>query len=169
MPALPGMELGPPPPGAPRALPKGFAFRTRWSGNIASLLGAVLFGFGTATATPMVITGHWLPALFPAFFALGGFSLLRYGLNHASGILRAFRHGVATTGKVASIGLDPTQSLNGKHPWKLIYHFPVNGQLTEGKLVSFDSTLAHRRIGQPVWVLYREQDPNQNTLFPPVK
>lgn len=163
------MELGPPPPEAPRPLPKGFAWRTRVSRNIATLVGFGLLFVAALMLIPMLAQGLWLPALFPAFFALGGFGMARYGISHANGVLRAFRHGVAERGKVASIGRDFSQSVNGTHPFKLIYHFPVNGHWHEGRLISFDSTLGERRPGQPLWVLYLADQPEVSTLYPPVK
>jgi hypothetical protein len=100
---------------------------------------------------------------------LGGFSMLRYGWKSASATLRAFQQGTATKGKIAGINIDTTQSINNQHPWKLIYHFTAGGQQHEGVLISWDSTIASRRTGQPLWVLYVEDDPSQCTLYPPVK
>jgi hypothetical protein len=167
MPPMPGMELGPPPPATPRALPKGFAFRQRFSKNIATILGlaismfSLLFFLAMLRAKPVV-------AVLPGLFLLGGLSMLRYGWKTASATLRAFRYGVATEGRIAAIKLDTTQSINSQHPWKVIYHFTADGQQHEGVLISWDSTIASRRTGLPLWVLYVEGDPSQCTLYPPV-
>lgn len=168
MPPLPGMELGPPPPPTPRELPKGFAFRTRFTSNIATLVGLIFFGVGSIL-TIAFLFAHPLAALFPLLFALGGFGMLRYGLTTAGNTLRAFRTGLAKEGKVHSVSFDTTTTVNGKHPYKLTYHFQLDGQLHEGKVVSFDSTLSQRRSGQPLWVLYVEGAPDKNTLYPPVR
>lgn len=168
MPPPPGMELGPKPPDVPRTLPKGFAFRQRFSRNIATILGLVISMFGLLFFLAMLRAKPWV-AIFPGIFMLGGFSMFRYGWMHASGILRAFQHGVATEGKIAGISIDTTQSINNQHPWKLIYHFTANGQQQEGVLISWDSTIATRSTGQPMWVLYVENDPSQSTLYPPLK
>ncbi len=169
LPPPPGKELGPPPPAAPRPLPKGFALRTRLTSNMATLIGGAFLLIAFMMGLPMVVQKLWLPALIPAFFALGGFGMVRHGLAHANGILRAFRHGVAEKGKIASIGKDTTQSVNNVHPWKLVYHFPVNGHMHEGKVISFDSTIGKRMPGQPLWVLYLPDQPDLSTLYPPVK
>lgn len=167
MPPLPGMELGSPPPPAPRSLPKHYAFRVRWAGNIMVLVGAVFTMFGTLLFLPMVVNRLWA-ALFPLFFMIGGLSMFRHGWKGASGKLRAFRHGEAVKGKIASISKDTSQSVNGRHPWRLVYHFPVGKQMQEGVLTSFDSTIGERRSGQPLWVLYVQDDPSQNALYPPL-
>lgn len=52
---------------------------------------------------------------------------------------------------------------------KLTYHFRLGGLLYGGVITSFDSTLADRPAGQPVWALCVEKDPMQNTLYPPLK
>lgn len=168
MPPKPGHELGTPPPAVPRPLPAGYEMRTRFF-NIGVLLGlafTLLPGFIIAA---LIAQGKWLPALFPLLFLLGGFSLFRYAWGKASGIIRALRHGTAVAGKVAALNLDMHQSMNGRHPWRLVYHFTVDGHNLEGVVTTFDTTLADRRSGQPVWVLYNEKDPNQNTLYPPMK
>lgn len=168
MPPLPGMEIGPPPPPAPRTLPKGFALRTRLTGNIATWIGLIFFGFGSFMTTAVFFANPWF-ALFPLLFALGGFGMLRYGLIQAKHTLKAFKQGTAIAGNVHSLSSDTTQTVNGKHPYKLIYHFQLNGNLHDGSVVSFDSTLSKRRSGQPLWILYLPDDPTKNTLYPPVR
>lgn len=163
------MELGPPPPAAPRALPKGVAMRTRFTANMGNLLGAAFLFIGGVMMVPMIANKIWWPLLFPGFYALGGIGMLRHGITHANGILRAFQHGVAEQGRIASISKKTSQSINGAHPWKLVYHFPVNGHMHEGILVSFDATIGQRRPGQPLWVLYLAGEPSNSTLYPPVK
>jgi len=168
MPPLPGMELGPPPPAAPRTLPKGFALRTRLTGNIATWVGLIFFTFGSLMTVAIFFAKPWA-SLFPLFFVLGGFGMLRLGLTQANNTLRAFRFGTAVAGSVHQVSFDTSQSVNGKHPYKLTYHFQVGGNLHEGAIVSFDSTLSQRRSGQPLWILFHPDDPAQNTPYPPVR
>ncbi len=168
MPPMPGMELGPPPPATPRALPKGFAFRQRFSKNFGTVIGLLFTVVGSLFFVALL---HAKPvtAIIPGLMLLGGLSMLRHGWIHASGILRAFRHGVATEGTIAAINIDTTQSINNVHPRKLIYHFTAGGQQHEGVHISWDTTISNRRTGQPLWVLYLEDDPSKSTLYPPVK
>ncbi len=168
MPPLPGMELGSPPPGAPRTLPKGFAMRTLLTSNFATIFGLVITGFSSLFTWAMLVAKPWV-AIFPGLFLLGGLSMLRYGWKQGRATLRAFRHGEAVQGKLATLEKDTTTTVNGKHPWKLIYHFQLGNELHEGKVISFDSTVGTRTRGQPLWVLYVEKDPAQNTLYPPIR
>jgi hypothetical protein len=162
------MELGPPPPPTPRVLPKGFALRTRLTGNVATWVGLIFFTFGSLMAVAIFFASPWA-TLFPLFFALGGFGMLRLGLTQANNTLRAFRFGTAVAGQVHSVGLDSSNRINDQYARKLTYHFQIENQLHEGTLSSFDSTLSTRRSGQPLWVLYLPEDPTKNTLYPPVR
>jgi hypothetical protein len=168
MPPLPGMELGPPPPPAPRDLPKGFAFRQLVKGNIATVAGACLLGFGGLFTWAMLVAKP-IVAVIPGCAVLGGFFIMRHGLVKARRVLRAFREGVAVQGKVASVMSDRSMTVNGQHPLKLIYHFVAEGQEHEGALTSFDRTTGNRLSGQPLWVLHVKGDPAQCTLYPPMK
>ncbi len=108
-------------------------------------------------------------ALVPLIFAVPGYFLLRHGLKQASGVLQAFTEGEAVRGTIHSIKKDRTQSMNDKHPWKLIYHFEIQGEVHEGELVSFSSAVSQRRPGQPVWVVYVKEAPSRSTIYPPFK
>lgn len=168
LPLMGSQELGEEPPPAPRKLPKGFAFRTRWSGNIATIAGGAFFVVASLFFTAF-LKARTFAALVPLFFMVGGFFLFRQGWIHASKVLRAFRRGIAVGGEVYECRIDRTQSMNGEHPYKLTWHFTVEGRQYEGSVTSFDSTLGSRGRGQPVWVLYVPRDPEQNTLYPPVR
>jgi hypothetical protein len=168
MPRLPGQELGEPPPPVPREFPKGFAFRTRWSGNIATIAGGMFFMVAALFFVAALKASSFF-ALVPLFFMTGGFFMFRHGWQHATRVLRAYRHGIASEGKVYTCSVDRTQHVNGNHPYKLVWHFSVEGHQYEGTLTSFDSTLGSRGRGQPLWVLYYPGDPGQNTIYPPVR
>ena len=168
MPSLSVRELGEEPPPAPRKLPKGFAFRTRVTNNIAVIGGSAFLLIGSMIFSGL-LKAKSFAALFPLFFMIGGFFMFRLGWRQASAVLRAFRRGIAVRGEVYECRIDTTQSMNGDHPWKLTWHFTVEGRQYEGTLTSFDSTLGSRGGGQPLWVLYVPQDPAENTLYPPVR
>ena len=168
MPALPGSQLGSPPPEAPRELPKGFAFRMLWSGNVLVMVGAIFGGIGTILFLPMLVL--FPPAaLLPLVFMILGFVLFRSGRKAAKRTLKAFVNGTAIAGEVADVSRDHSESTNGQHPWKVTYHFNVDGTLHEGSAKSYDSTVAKRTAGQPVWVLYLAKDPAVNTIYPPLR
>jgi hypothetical protein len=149
-------------------LPNGFAFRVKWSRNIMVIIGSIFFLVGGLMLAATLAAKAWI-AVFPGLFCLGGFFMFLNGRKTAHGILHAFRNGIAVPGEIAEVSVDTTQSINDRHPWRLVYHFPVDGQEHEGVLTSFDSTIATRSRGQPVWVLYVPEDLEQNTLYPPLR
>jgi hypothetical protein len=168
MPSLPGMELGPPPPEPPRQLPKGFAFRLLWSGNVLVLVGTIFGGVGAVMFLPILVV--FPPAaLLPLIFMILGFVLFRIGRRGAKRTLKAFAEGTAVAGELADVSRDQSEATNGQHPWKLTYHFNVDGAVHEGSATSYDSTVGKRAAGQPVWVLYLPKDPAQNTIYPPLR
>jgi hypothetical protein len=100
---------------------------------------------------------------------LGGV-LLRYGRKEAARVLNAFRHGRAIKGSIAEVQLDSSTTVNGRHPWRIIYTFRTDaGETHEGSAVTFDSTAPNRQAGQSVWVLVVDGQPEQNTIYPPVR
>ena len=168
LPPPPGMDLGPPPPDAPRQLPKGYEFRVKWSRNLTVIFGCAFMGFAAIFCLATIMAPWWFRIL-PVLFFLGGVAMFRSGRRQANGVLRALRHGLAAEGKIHSLDKDTSQSINGRHPWRLVYHFTVEDQICEGILIAWDSTLSSRHIGQPLWVLYVAEDPAQNTIYPPLK
>ena len=169
MPPQPGEGLGPPPPPVPRPLPKGFEFRQKWSGNILAMVGVIFFLIGGFIFFAFLLLGLLIGTPLPLLFMLGGFIMLLIGRRHARRTLNAFKRGAVVEGKIFGIAQDQSQTMNGVHPWKLTYHFPVGAQLVEGSVVSWDSTITARAAGQPLWVLYLPEDPEQNTAYPPFK
>ncbi|MBL9146837.1 MAG: DUF3592 domain-containing protein [Verrucomicrobiaceae bacterium] len=168
LPPPPGMKLGEPPPPAPRKLPSTYVKRVRWTENIATLVGLGFTGIGLLIAVPMLANKLWLPALIPGFFLLGGVSMFRHGWKSAAGRLRAFKSGKAVEGRIERVGIDASQQINGRHPSRVVYHFPIGDQWHEGQIITFDTTATLRSSGQPVWVLYNENDPNENAIYPPL-
>lgn len=168
MPAPAGMELGEPPPAVPRALPKGFEFRQKWSHNVVALVGGIFFLIGTLLFIVMIFLIP-LGALLPFLFMVGGAFMMRMGRKKANSVLNAFRQGVAVEGSVSDVRLDTSQSINGRNPWVMNYLFPVDDALVEGSLTSFSTALVTRSKGQPLWVLYVKDDPAQNTIYPPIR
>lgn len=169
MPPLPGMELGPEPPPAPRTLPSGFATKHKWTGNPLALVGAIFSFVGWVLLLVFIFV---LPlfALIPLIFVILGWILLRAGRRQAARVLNAFQNGRAVKGSITEVGVDTTLMVNGRNPWRISYAFETSdGQRHEGHASTFDSTARDRQRGQPLWVLVVDAHPEQNTIYPPVK
>lgn len=168
LPLPPDMDPGSEPPAAPRVFPPGFERSTKWSGNVASLVGLVFFLVGSLLTTVMVITGNVLIALFPLLFVISGLGFLFYGRMRATRTLTAFRDGIAVRGSIVSVETDTSQVINGKNPWSVTYDFPVDNERTKSTQTCFDASVLRLKHGQPIWVLYMSSDPRQSTLYPPL-
>jgi hypothetical protein len=163
------MDLGPEPPEPPRKLPDGFALRVRLTRNVPMIIGLGFTLIGGFMTVAMISVKTWA-ALFPAFFLLGGLGMLKMGFQEGVRVLDAFRHGRAVRGKAASVREDTQTTVNGRHPWEIIYTFEAEGQPYEGKVTTFEAATANRFYGQPpVWVLVVEDNPERNTVYPPIR
>ena len=169
MPPPPGMELGPEPPPPPRRLPKDFAFRQRFTGNFTSIIGLAFTGVGLIMGLAMVAAPSWA-LLLPGFLMLAGMSMLRSGLQSANRMLDAFRNGRAIKGRVSSVKQDNSISVNGQHPWKIVFTFEVDGHAYDGETQTWETATSNRLYGgPPVWVLVADGRPERHTLYPPLK
>ena len=169
MPPLPGMELGPEPPPAPRELPPGFATKQLWLGNPQCMVGGIFMLVGGIQFAVFIFV---LPlfAFFPLLFLGLGWFILRSGRRKARGTLNAFQSGRAVKGTITEVHLDTAVQVNGRHPWRIGYSFTAaDGVAREGFARTFDSSAGDRQRGQPVWVLVVDDLPEQSTLYPPVK
>jgi hypothetical protein len=169
MPPLPGMELGPEPPSAPRELPKGFEQRQKWLGNPLALVGGIFLLVGLIIFSVFIFV---LPlfAFFPFLFIALGWFIMRAGRRMADKVINAVRNGRAVKGNVTEVHKDLSTEVNGRNPWRIHYAFTArDGQVHEGSASTFDSTASSRQPGQPVWVLVVDDHPEQNTIYPPVK
>ncbi len=169
MPPLPGMELGPEPPPAPRELPEGFERRHKWTANPLTLVGLIFSLVGWVLLIAFVFA---LPlfAPLPLLFVVLGWVLLRAGRRMAARTLNAFRLGRAVKGMITDVQLNTQYEVNGRHPWRIGYAFTTaNGEQHEGSASTFDSSAQDRQRGQPIWVLVVDDQPDHNTIYPPVR
>ena len=169
MPPMPGMDLGPEPPAVPRRLPVGFERRHKWTANPLALVGAIFSFVGWILLIAFLFALPLFTPL-PLIFVILGWLLLRSGRKQAARVLNAFQHGRAVKGVITEVGVDTTLMVNGRHPWRICYTFEtLDGQKHEGQASTFDSTAQDRQRGQPLWVLVVDDQPEQNTIYPPVR
>jgi hypothetical protein len=133
----------------------------------------LLIGLGCCfmglTMIGAILQRVWAGVLPVLFFAVG-ISFITQGIKRAIRVLDAFRNGVPIKGLVTSVKEDQTTTVNGKHPWIIVYTFEMEGYQRQGRTVTFDAETATRLWGRvPVWVLAVEGNPERSTLYPPVK
>lgn len=155
LPALPAddgrLELGQPPPAAPRRLPDTYRRRVLFSKNVFVILGVVFtFCLGWTIV-----------------FALVGAPLLYVGWTRAQKKLRALTDGHRSGGRIVEVERDGTVQINNRSPWKIVYTYEAAGKEREGWVHAWDRP--RLRPDDAVWVVWGPDDPADSCLWPPVK
>lgn len=169
------LESIPEPPPAPRDFRRGYVWRKLWAdgwaivGAVFILLG-VIFGLtGLVLTITLIASFIGLPfvGLGVAFLA-AGLPLLIWRHKKAQRTLEVLREGTATPGTIVEVYENHHITVNNRHPWTLTYRFSALGQEIEGQTTTLRTPGHEHRSGQPVYVLFLESDPQQNTIYPPV-
>ena len=176
LPSPPGADPGPKPPAAPRELPPGYIKKRVFSdaslmiGAIFSFIAILLFTvfFTISLSTGMMAFLGASALILIIFGGVGGF-LFYFSFKKLRGRIRAFREGLSVQGQVTEIYTDHSVQINGRSPFCLEYRFNVGGVNYEGKVNSFDSSILARQPGQPIHILYVEDNPKMNSIYPPLR
>jgi hypothetical protein len=105
-------------------------------------------------------------------FALVGGVLLAVGVRRARRQLHALRDGVAVRGEIVDLYQDTSESINGRHPWAVVYAYEAGGRMHEGTVTSWGragAVTALYAVGSPVHVLYVRERPERSALYPPIR
>lgn len=80
--------------------------------------------------------------------------------------MRAYRNGLPAQGLVIKKGDDETTTVNGKHPFEVVWEFQVDGRTYKGRISHMNRELLERAIpGNEVTALYDPADPSANTVW----
>ena len=171
-------DPGPEPPPAPRSIPNAYIRRLYLTGNVPNLIGGIFAVVGALVSGGMLWMTYmvgpevaWSALSGLIFVGVGGL-LLVVGVRRARNQLHALRDGVAVRGEIVDLHQDTTESINGRHPWAIVYHYDVGGRIHEGKVKSWDragSVMALYAVGSPVHVLYVRGRPERSALYPPIR
>ena len=103
-------------------------------------------------------------------FPLIGIPLWIHGRNKARRILGALRNGEPTSGRLLSVTLDRTQSINNQHPYRMEFEYDTPAGVRIGVIEGWDRSNADRVIGEHHWVVYEPGgDARACALWPPVR
>lgn len=107
-------------------------------------------------------------AAFFLIFALVGAPLLISAVRSNNREIRAFKHGLATVGRVVHFGPDFSVKVNGRHPTQLSWEIDVDGKTYKGSLTHMDPRVLRPLVANnKVAVVYDKKDPRANTLYVP--
>jgi len=149
-----GSDSGPRPPMAPRALPKKFVRRIKYTGNVMTMIG-------------MAFT---IPFFWTIIFPIIGIFCWRKGIKEANDELIPLEHGTPVLGEIISVERDYTKTINGKSPFTVEFLFTVGSQKHNGSVGNiFDNIDQQKQKGDKIWVVYMPNDPNLSSIWPPMK
>lgn len=161
----------PPPP--PRPIPPD-AFR-RWLSQDALAIISTVFALLGLT---FILLGAFLmfvlgitPRLDLILFLIGSvflsWSVPLWGWRylHHRQELRIWAQGEAVPGYITQVIQNRAVRINRRHPWLIHYRFSVLGQPYDGHASRWNIPQTPDPVGQPLYVLYLPDDPQQNTIY----
>jgi len=166
-------ESLPVPPAAPRTLPRNYICRLLFSDGwsimalIFTFIGAIFGVIGVALTVTVVAAFVGLPfAGIGAFFLVIGVSILVWRTQEAKKTVRVLQAGEPAIGEIIDVVQNYNIRVNGRYPWKITYWFDVMGQEFEGSHTTLSQPDLSHQAGNPVYVLYLQDDPEQNAIYP---
>ncbi len=160
------------PPPVPRNAPTNYIRRALFTsaaaitGLVFGILGIVftLVGAGLTIAIITIFVGIPFLGLGLLFLVVGG-GLLFWKYGQARQKLAIYQHGEATLGEIISVQENYSVRVNGRHPWIISYRFQAVGQTYEGKYWTLENAGASYHPTQQAYILYKLDNPAQNTLY----
>ena len=168
----PGEGLPAPPP-APRELPRNHAWRILLADGwtifalIFGFIGAVfaVVGLGLAILVVTALLGLLFGGLGILFLAIA-LPILAWRYSHTQQTVHVLRVGEAALGRIEDVRENFAVQVNGRFPWTITYQFEVAGRSFHGKVTTLSTPSLKQQPGKPVYVLYLEDDPTRNTIYP---
>jgi len=161
------------PPPAPRSVPSRITWRILFSdgwavaGLVFVLLGVIFGVVGSALALSSITAFVGLPfAVLGALFLLAAVLLLTWRYQAARRTVEVLETGAATLGEISKVQQNFHVRINGRYPWTVTYEFTVNARPYRGQVTTLSQPDLGRRPGSAVHVLYVQDNPSRNTLYP---
>ena len=169
--AISDVPIAPPLP--PRQIPQKVMGRMLLSdagmitGLIFLLMGAIFFVVGVALVIPIITLPVGLPFAGLGFiFLIVGGILFYWRYDYARRTVAILREGQAALGEITNVAQNYHVRVNNRYPWVIQYQFKVHGQSYQGKLSTLSQPDMSHQSGRPVYVLYQQDEPQKNTLYP---
>lgn len=137
------------------------------TGGIFLLIGAIFFMVGMALVIPIITLPVGLPFAGMGFiFLIVGGILFYWRYENARQTVRILRDGQAALGEISNVSQNYYVRVNNRHLWVIQYQFKVHGKIYQGKLSTLSQPDLSQQPGKAVYVLYQQDDPVKNTLYP---
>ena len=161
------------PPPAPRTMPRNYIWRLLFTDGwvimavVFTLIGAIFGAIGVALTVTIVAAFVGLPfAGIGVLFLVIGVPILVWRTQEAQKTVRVLQEGDPALGEIIDVVQNYNIRVNGRYPWKITYWFDVMGQEFEGSHTTLSQPDLSHQSGNPVYVLYLQDDPEQNVIYP---
>jgi hypothetical protein len=136
-------------------------------GGIFLLVELFILVVVTIAMSPIFRTsGSLFFILFNLGFIVIGAVLFIRGLQKALRTVKILRDGQAALGEITDVSQNYRVRINNRHPWIIQYEFKVFGSHYQGELSTLSQPDADYQPGKVIYVLYQQDDPQKNTLYP---
>ncbi|MES0490664.1 MAG: hypothetical protein ABUK01_11760 [Leptospirales bacterium] len=153
LPTPPGETLAEAPPSTPRKLPANYLAKRCNEDYIIKISKVFIYVFFWSIIFPIV-----------------GFFAWRNTKKKIMHQIKALEEGLAVEGQIIDVYRDTSLTVNGRNPWAMVYTFETKvGQLLEGTISSWDLSIPLRKPGEKTWVVYVAEEPEINSIWPPIK
>jgi hypothetical protein len=163
----------PTPPAPPREISKNYIWRLMMQDGwmigaaVFALIGAIFAPVGAGLVIGVITAFVGIPFLLMGlgFLGLGVWGVVwRY--QEAQKVVKVLQEGVSTQGEIVDLVANYNVRVNGQTPWKVTYGFELDGQHYEGTVSTLIPPGLQLQPGMPATVLYLQDTPSQNTLYP---
>lgn len=163
----------PVPPAAPRPVSQRYAWRLMaadgWSivAFVLGLLGAIFSLVGTGLTLGAVTAFVGIPFLVLGLGLFGtGAGLLIWRYGAARKVVSVLREGESGTGKIVEVQENFAVTVNGRHPWVIVYEFQAQGKTCSGRVTTLNQPQPGIQAGKAVRILYLAADPQWSSIYP---
>jgi hypothetical protein len=153
LPPIPGGDPGPEPPPVPRVIPKEYRKRVMFKKNVLVILG-------------MVFT---LVFFWSGIFLIIGIPLWIVGHKKGKRKLDALANGTPTRGRILSVAVDYSTTINNEHPWKIEFEYDTPEGTKTASTQAWDPSHQNRPVGEHIWVVYVADKLDTHAIWPPIK
>lgn len=167
------LDTSQPPPLPPRDISNTFVWRLirqdGWAiaGLVFSILGIVFAPLGFILTIAIITAFVGIPfALLGFAFLIAGAIILSRRYQSARIVVNVLQTGQAVRGLIVGVNQNLSVQINGRSPWNIDYQFRIDGQTITGKVSTLDEPDEQIAKGNPYWVLYLPDAPENNTPYP---
>ncbi len=129
-------------------------------GGLFSSMGAGLTSFIITVFVGMPLLSIGLPLL------IAGAGLLLWRYRTAEKRVKVLKYGLAAKGEILDLKANRYVRVSGRTPWKISYAFSLDDQEYKATVTTLNPPGPHLAPGRPTVVLYLEDNPQFNGLYP---